>query len=118
MTALQKTPESQQILPDATVEEYVPKRGHERGAKDDHSSVARFCTQADGVTFGKEQFSESETVAMYRKDQKKCFGTSNVSFRPIVWDGIRSNKKQACFATFLHSFIVAQLFESEGYISK
>jgi hypothetical protein len=36
----------------------------------------------------------------YRKP-KKCFGTSKVSFRTIVRDGIRIHEKRACFATFL-----------------
>ena len=47
------------------------------------------------------QLSRIETFADYRKDLKKCFGTSNASFRTIVRDGIRIHQKRACSATFL-----------------
>ena len=41
------------------------------------------------------------SVVDFRKDLKKCFGTSKVSFWTIVRAGIRIHEKGACFATFL-----------------
>jgi hypothetical protein len=41
------------------------------------------------------------TVAVYRKDLKKCFGTSKESFWTIVRDKTRIQEKSDSMATFL-----------------